>query len=777
MKLLQVSITVVLLLFGAEVQAQERLPVVPVERVELQPFRKLSVERIVDAMATFGSPLAPDDVDLLARAVDAGADGVVAAQSVLDSYALCAVIINPESRVKVLPGPASRDCLLLADAGRNFLVKVINEGGVTSGLRVSSDEACVEAQVRDERPMAPGLSGLELEYCVVSLVSRSEGVCAADLGFDVGPWSRDLASRSTLRGLFRTALEREITLDVKNSNGNATTGCFTILDGQGAVFPPLLTRQEPDFHFHDQVYRSDGEILTLPFGTYTVTFRRGPESVPEERVIVVDGTSAAVWSFQETRWINTRAMGYGSLDHHVHPAGCSHYSDPTCGVTPLSVARHCEGEDLNAESLVWGPCYDYQKDFLTGDPYPLNAPPEPQGYLGYGLETSGLIPNGVPIGRVFGHIFLLGLESTFPTIDDFPTLALPILRWAEEQKAVIGYAHSGAGMHASPSVPSYVVPPVGSIGAVSCAVYVTEPPVARSRTPRTPAPGADAGRVRSKDSLIDLLGVCNTSYSAELNLWYHLMSCGFRLSIAGETDFPCIYDDRIGRGRTYVKTAGRPATYRAFLKALSNGRSYVSTGECHLVDFRLVAQSGPDIGPEVRVGENGSTAALAAAGTIDVEVEVSALLDRTPAPGAPNSSTAINEIPYWALERARVTGTREVDVDLVVNGFAVASQRIVADGSSHALTFTSVPIDCSSWVAVRVLGAAHTNAIVVEIDGQPVRSSKKSAQWCMDVIDRYLANKMPLLDAFPTEQEQAEAVAARAKRVFRDIYEEAKDDL
>ncbi|MFT5051343.1 MAG: hypothetical protein ACI8QZ_002754 [Chlamydiales bacterium] len=787
MKFLRVSTFVLVLFGGVELQAQERLPIVPVGRIELQPFRKLGVERTIKAMATFGSPLKPADVELLAEAVAAGADGVVDAQRILDSYALCALVINPESRVKVLPGPASRNCRLIADAGRNFLVKVINEGGVTAALNVASDEPCVEAQVRYERPMADHLSGLELEYCVVSLVGRSDAVCAADLAFDVGAWSRDLVSRSSLGALFYRGLEQVITLDVKNSNGNASTGCFVVRDDQGAVFPPLMTRVEPDFHFHDQVYRADGETLTLPYGTYTVTFRRGPESVPEERILTVDGTPG-VWAFQETRWVDTQARGYRSIDHHVHPAGCSHYSDPNCGVTPLSVARHCEGEDLNAEALIWGPCYDYQKDFLTGDPYSLNAAPEPQGFLGYGLETSGMVPLGIPIGRIFGHIFLLGLESTFQTIDDFPTLATPLLRWAEDQGAVIGYAHAGAGMHASSQVPSYIVPPVNSIGAVSCPVYVTESPVVRGRTQLLPGPGSGsssggsgggtgAARARSQNSLIDLLGVCNTSYSAELNLWYHLLSCGFRLSIAGETDFPCIYDDRIGRGRTYVKTEGRPPTYRAFLKAFADGRSYVSTGECHLIDFRLTSQSGPDLGPEVRVGEDGSTAIMATPGTIDVEVDVSALLDPIPAPGAPSSTTAINAIPYWALERARVIGTREVDVELIVNGFPVATTRIVADGNSVSLTFPSIPIDCSSWVAVRVLGAAHTNAIIVEVGAKPVRSSKKSAQWCMDVIDRYLANKMHLLDAFPAEQEQAEATAGRAKRVFVEIYEEAKDDL
>jgi hypothetical protein len=33
-------------------------------------------------------------------------------------------------------------------------------------------------------------------------------------------------------------------------------------------------------------------------------------------------------------------------------------------------------------------------------------------------------------------------------------------------------------------------------------------------------------------------------------LHYHALTVGFRTRISGETDFPCITDDRVGRGRT-----------------------------------------------------------------------------------------------------------------------------------------------------------------------------------------------------------------------------------
>src|SRR5207245_585789 len=54
-------------------------------------------------------------------------------------YALALVDINPESRVKVAPGPAKPE---LVEAGtRIFLVKVNNAAGVTAKLEVDSPNA------------------------------------------------------------------------------------------------------------------------------------------------------------------------------------------------------------------------------------------------------------------------------------------------------------------------------------------------------------------------------------------------------------------------------------------------------------------------------------------------------------------------------------------------------------------------------------------------------------------------------------------------------------
>ena len=43
------------------------------------------------------------------------------------------------------------------------------------------------------------------------------------------------------------------------------------------------------------------------------------------------------------------------------------------------------------------------------------------------------------------------------------------------------------------------------------------------------------------------------------------------MKLSGETDFPCIYGDRVGLGRIYAKADG-PLTFEKFMASLKNGR-------------------------------------------------------------------------------------------------------------------------------------------------------------------------------------------------------------
>src|SRR5690606_18606087 len=100
--------------------------------------------------------------------------------------------------------------------------------------------------------------------------------------------------------------------------------------------------------------------------------------------------------------------------------------------------------------------------------------------------------------------------------------------------------------------------------------------------------------------------------------------------------------------------------------------------------------------------------------------------------------------PYWHLEKARAGTTRLVPVELLVNGYAVATQDIVADGTPRELTFEA-DIEHSSWLALRIPYSSHTNAIYALVDGQPIRASKRSAQWCRAAVERCWTMKNPAI--------------------------------
>ena len=105
-----------------------------------------------------------------------------------------------------------------------------------------------------------------------------------------------------------------------------------------------------------------------------------------------------------------------------------------------------------------------------------------------------------------------------------------MLRWAKAQGAVVGFAHSGWGLEVrSKALPNYDMPAFDGVGANEFIVDVTHP---------------DA---------VDFISAGDTPHIWELNIWYHTLNAGFRTRISGETDFPCITDDRVGLARSYAK--------------------------------------------------------------------------------------------------------------------------------------------------------------------------------------------------------------------------------
>jgi hypothetical protein len=240
----------------------------------------------------------------------------------------------------------------------------------------------------------------------------------------------------------------------------------------------------------------------------------------------------------------------------------------------------------------------------------------------------------------------------------------------------------------------------------------------------------------------------------ELNIWYHTLNCGYRTRISGETDFPCIYGERVGLGRSYVRLEGK-LDFDRWCEGIRNGRNYVGDGKSHLLEFKV---------GDVAMGENGSELRLAEPGTVRATAKVAALLDERPHPSI--RSRPYEQQPYWHIERARIGDTREVPVEVIVNGYPVATRNVIADGKTRDIAF-DVPIQRSSWVALRILPSSHTNPVFVLVGGKPIRASRRSAEWCLKSVDQCWSQKQKVIAA--AELEDAKAAYEHARVAYRSI--------
>jgi len=774
-------------------------PLPLITNVEAQPLLS-QVTRLNEALTFLGSSLSEKDAVRIRHLEHSNNDEEVVKeiQDILDSYCLAMVDINPEARVKVLRGPAKAK--LIQNGWTSFLIKVHNDAGVTAKLEVESSNAApvlhissgeprlknenslTKGQVKNRflemsmyrnRPLQPELSGLRLEYAVLQIYSKDAGNREAELAFNIGQGSQDIGFRNAIHILFTIGKSVKVVFRVKDDDDSPTMASFVIKDGieriikEDSLYPlyskeyrvaraqrenggpvkgltglyPLPSRRVaaydefPDFFFQAQVYRSDGENVTLPPGKYDVTFTRGPEYISQDTQIIVPAKVDSIEvQFKLKRWIHMAKQGWYSADHHVHAAGCSHYESPEEGVPPMHMWRQILGEDLNIGTvLAWGPSWYHQKEYFTGKISPLSTK---QNIMRYDIEVSGF-----PSSHA-GHIVLLRLkEDDYPgtkTIEEWPSWTLPIFKWAKSQGAVVGYAHSGWGlepMKATKGILNYETPKMDGIGANEYIVTVAH-------------------------DVVDFFSAGDTPAPWELNMWYHTLNCGFRTRLSGETDFPCIYDERVGIARSYFKTDS-VLNYDNYTDVIRTEKSYVSDGGSHIIDLEI---NGPG------AVNSKSEVLLKNPQTISIRAKVAANL--SPEQDEAESILARkrpDEYPFWSIQRARIGTSRKVPVELVVNGEAVDTMEIEADGLWKDLNF-NYEARHSCWIALRVYPSSHTNPVFVIVDGKPI-ASKKSAEWCSKAVDQCW--KMKQANIRPGERAEAEEAYKKAKAIYDKIYRDA----
>jgi cysteine-rich repeat protein len=365
-------------------------------------------------------------------------------------------------------------------------------------------------------------------------------------------------------------------------------------------------------------------------------------------------------------------------DVHVHSFGCSQQ------VGPEALAAMLEAQQIQVgAALVWGVGYEQDSVYFTGRDHPVSKP----GFiLHYDLEVSHF-----PAARP-GHLILLGLDSLAFSDDVFgvPQSGVPVVDWARKQpRAVVGMAHAQFW----PKDGSFPVPPGGCCTPFEVVVHAA----------------------RGRLDFLSFEKPLDTE-PGTLVLWKALQNAGFRVALAGGSDWSCIsdrFDEETPRTDAIVDG---PLTYESWLGALKAGRCSAAIGVGNHLDLRVEGK---------RMGEE---------------------LDLT----APREVTL-------TLESAGSAS----NVDVLVNGQASSS---VALAAGHQVVQLSVPVSRSSWIAARSR-YVMTNPVYVLVGGQPIRSASDAC---------YLLRSVEhLQDLVASGRFQLWASESEASRA----YEEARVEL
>lgn len=602
--------------------------------------------RLLQALEFLGQPLAGLSESELGAAIQA--EDAAAIRRLLDPYVLAVVSINPESRVRAERGAGQ---VQLQQAGYTAaLVRVENAGAVKAGLRIQSPQAgpsySGSTRLSVERmdqptlhqvdtpapgprrfavldwftapPMTAGLSGVATEYAVLLIGTSDAGVQEIVLQFSVGEQTQDLGFRAELPVVFESRPAVPVRVEVADAEDSEAYVRLLIRDPQGRVWPSQIRRLAPDLFFQEQIYRKQGEIVWLAPGEYEVESSRGPEYQRQRQKLEVRAvTGVQAQSGVQTllirpqRWVSPASAGWYSGDHHIHGAGCAHYQNPTQGVQPEDMFRQISGEGLNVGCvLTWGPCFEYQRQFFRPQ---VDLLSRGRTLMKYDLEVSGFG------SQALGHVCLLNLsDQVYPGSDGtkergWPTWTTPVLRWAKQQGATTGFAHSasglqidarraaqrlleqcdvdGSGLVSRVESERALLPAVFEsidadgdgglgVGELQSAVNRVADELPNLAIPEMNSVGAMELPVAVAEGVCDFISAMDTPRIAEWNMWYHVLNCGYGLKVAGETDFPCMSGMAVGQGRSYVQLGQQPLDYAAWCAGLAAGAVMCRTVTC-----------------------------------------------------------------------------------------------------------------------------------------------------------------------------------------------------
>jgi cysteine-rich repeat protein len=394
-----------------------------------------------------------------------------------------------------------------------------------------------------------------------------------------------------------------------------------------------------------------------------------------------------------------RPLTWALGEPHVHGTGCGGHRDP------FQLVGLLQSSDLNIGSaLVWGHNYRLESIYFTGDDDRNSLPDH---LLHYDLEISSLGPSRL------GHLILLGIRAlNFSTAIDYePKSGVPVVDWARGQdpRVAVGMAHAqfwpADGSYQEFPVRRCCLPPDDCCVPWELPIHVA--------------------RGRMHFMVTEQVGDRGPLADGAFLLWTKLLNAGFRVTMTGGSDLPCIERDFTARTpRTAVFVDGA-ITYDKWLESLRLGHAVVTVPDGDRLNLRV---NGVRLGGEVRV---------AAGVAVSITVE------------------------------GRFAQADQVD--LLANGVTIASFPVNPGPQAFE---TRLVMPASAWLVART-HRDLTNPVYVLVSDQPIRTSAADACYLIRYVDHLrnlvLARKIRL----GVSQGEAFAAYDEAQALFRQRFAEA----
>jgi len=299
-----------------------------------------------------------------------------------------------------------------------------------------------------------------------------------------------------------------------------------------------------------------------------------------------------------------------------------------------------------------------------------------------------------------GHLVLLGLHEAHKIWDES---AYKVLDWAGKQHAVRGFAHM-----------QYLNNKIQD--TLDCCIPIDYPVEAALKN-------------------IEFVSEEQTGGSENgILAYYKLLNCGFKLSLAGGTDYPC-NNVPLGSVLTYVEVPDKKITYQKWIDGIAKGRTVVSrNAHNEFLDLKVNKTEGP--GKDIQFMKKGKV-----------------------------------------VIRASWTVTKETfgRVELVSNGRVIAKRSGIAKPGNPLILMVTQLFPKSGWICARRMDSSghmhvlHTSPVYITINDQPIRASKEDAQYFVAWIDNILKRiepEGPWNKYFPNDLE----IVKKHYRKARDIY-------